>query len=176
MTSSKKHPDELFTELVTENQARIYGYVYAIVHSSADTEDLVQRTLLSLWQRFGDFEPGTDFCAWAISTARYEVLNFQKTRSRTSFLTEEMLSRLADRSIAIASESETQGDALRNCVEGLSPADRQLLDHRYFEEQKLKDMAAEFDRSEQSLSNSLVRIRRRLFDCIRRRMAREANP
>ena len=102
MTNSKKHPDELFTELVTENQARIYGYVYAIVHSSADTEALVQRTLLSLWQRFSDFEPGTDFCAWAISTARYEVLNFQKTRNRTSFLTEEMLSRLADRSIAIA--------------------------------------------------------------------------
>ena len=88
MPAGEKHRDEVFTDLVTEHQARLYGYIFAMVQNSADTEDLVQRTLITLWRRFDQFELGTDFCAWSLTTARYEVLNFQRAGRRPNLFTE----------------------------------------------------------------------------------------
>ena len=175
MAAGQKHPEEIFTELVTEHQARIYGCVYAMVQQSADAEDIVQRTLITLWRQFDKFEQGTDFCAWAITTARYEVRNFQRSSRQPNPLADELLSRLVDRAVAIVIDDSDgpRREALYACVDDLSPEDRHLLEQRYAEDQKLKEMAAQLNRSEQSLSNSLTRIRHWLFECITRRIAQE---
>jgi hypothetical protein len=53
------------------------------------------------------------------------------------------------------------------------PTDTGLIDLGQF--RRCEVMAAKLNRSEQSVSNSLKRIRRRLFKSIRRRMSQEAN-
>lgn len=175
MTASKKTlPDEAFSELVRQNQAQIYGYIYSLVHNAADTDDVLQGTLMSLWKRFDDFERGTDFCAWAIATARFEVLKFNQANKRANTFSEDLIERIAAHFTADAAADSAQSEALRACLEDLSPADRQLLDSRYFDNKRVKDIAANLNRSERSLSNSLARIRKWLFECVRRRLAQEA--
>ena len=175
MTTEVKHTDEAFTQLVIDNQSRIYGYIYGLVHNASDTEDVLQSTLMSLWGRFGDFEHGTDFCAWAIATARFEILRFNQNRKESSAFSEDLINQLSVHFSTDAEVDSARREALQACVKDLSSADQGLLDRRYFKGQKVKDIAADLDRSERSLSNSLSRIRGWLFECVRRRMAQEAH-
>lgn len=177
MREDTQQRETLFTDLVTKNQARIYAYIYALVQNAADTEDIVQQTLLVLWRRFDDFEQGSDFCAWAMTAARFEVLNFRRAGRQPSPFTDELLNRIVDRAQAMtgAELDEPRRDALRVCLDELAPADRELLDLRYSQDQMVKAIAAKLNRPERSLSNSLTRVRRWLFDCVRRRLAQEAH-
>jgi RNA polymerase sigma-70 factor (ECF subfamily) len=168
-----------FAALVTRHQGQLYGYVYALVQNSADADDLVQRTVLTLWRRFDQFEPDTDFAAWAWKTARYEVFNFLKTKNRSPLrFSDALVSQLANRA-GSTDPDRGQADraaALASCVEALPPTDRQLVLDRYQGDQQVQGLAAQLGRSTQSVSNSLARIRRALFQCIQRRLAQESNP
>ena len=114
MSETSVNREEEFTRLVTESQARVYAYIYALVQNAADTEDLVQQTLLVLWRRFDDFEEGSNFCAWAMTAARFEVLNFRRAGRRPNLFTEELLNRIVDRAEAIsgADVEESRREAL----------------------------------------------------------------
>jgi RNA polymerase sigma factor (sigma-70 family) len=52
----------------------IHGFVAAMIPRTADVDDVFQEVSMSLWRKFEDFEPGTDFAAWAIQSARFYVL------------------------------------------------------------------------------------------------------
>ena len=54
-----------FTRVFTVNQRAIYLYIRSLVANSADVDELWQETNLVLWQRFADYQPGTNFLAWA---------------------------------------------------------------------------------------------------------------
>ena len=178
MLSDNEHLEEVFTELVTACHDQLFGYVYASVQNVADAEDLVQRTVLSLWKRFDTFELGTNFAAWALTTARHEVLNFRRRSKRQLLSNEDLIARLGDTAAAtsLADDDVERRQALRACVGELPDGDRQLLDARYQNDQLLKRMAEELARSEQSVSRSLSRIRKQLFDCICRKLAQEGQP
>lgn len=168
-----------FVEYVTRYQGQLYGYVYALVQNAADADDLVQKTVLTLWRRFDDFEQGTNFAAWAWQTARYEVLGFIKARRRNRvFLSDELAATLADR--AAMSEvdelDEARREALAGCVEELPDTDRQMLHLRYESDCKVKEVASQLNRSSQSVCNSLERIRKSVRRCIESRLAQEGYP
>jgi RNA polymerase sigma-70 factor, ECF subfamily len=71
-----------FGRLFARYQPRIYGYIRSLVTQRNDAEDLLQETASVLWQKFGDFQPGSDFLAWAFRVARYEVLYFRQRQKR----------------------------------------------------------------------------------------------
>jgi RNA polymerase sigma-70 factor (ECF subfamily) len=177
-TDQPERTDE-FVEHVTRNQGQLYGYVYALVQNAADADDLVQKTVLTLWKRFDDFEQGTDFAGWAWQTARYEVLNFLKARRRNRvFISDDLAETLADRA-AINGVDELElarREALAGCVGELPESDQQMLHLRYENDCKVKEVASQLNRSSQSVCNSLERIRKVVFHCIERRLAREDLP
>lgn len=177
MAADNEDLHDEFTVLVTACHDRLFGYVYANVHNMADTEDLVQRTVMSLWSRFDTFERGTNFAAWALTTARHEVLNFRRRAKRQKLFDEDIVARLAETAVAtrLPQSDADRREALRACVDELHDDDRRLLDARYQENQLLANVASSLSRSEQSVSRSLGRIRRQLFDCIRRKLAQEAH-
>ena len=72
--------------------------------------------------------------------------------------------------------SDSTAFALRECVDKLPDADRELLDLCYQDRNKVKDIATRLGRSSQSVCNSLSRIRATLFNCIQRVLAREEDP
>ncbi|MCG8583886.1 MAG: sigma-70 family RNA polymerase sigma factor [Pirellulales bacterium] len=174
-TTQPDRTDE-FVKLVSQHQSQLYGHVYALVQNAADADDLVQKTVLTLWRRFGEFERDTDFAAWAWRTARYEVMNFLKSRRRSRVLFGSALAEsLADRAASVEAETDptARAEALSACIEQQPDEDRQLLRMRYEGERKVKDMADQYGRSPQSITNSLRRIRVALFECVERRLARE---
>src|SRR5688572_19695783 len=88
---------EQFITLLNASHGRLLGFLRVMLGNSADAEDVLQRTSMTLWRKFGDFDPGKDFFAWASSFAFYEAKNFQRVaaRSRLHF-DDDLLQRLAE--------------------------------------------------------------------------------
>lgn len=167
-----------FCELLTRYQGQLHGYIFALVRNHTDADDLFQATSLVLWRKFDLFQRGTNFFAWARRAAEFEVRNFLRAnRARFSPLTEALLSALTAATPGISdSDLDSYLAGLRNCVNKLSNEDRELLGLCYVSGLNTQKIADRVGRSRQSVGNSLMRIRRKLFHCIERQVAREDRP
>ena len=177
MDDQQKRKTE-FAEYLRQNQTRLYGYIHSLVRDLNDADDLYQQTALILWKKFGEFDRGRSFFAWACGIARLEIANFLRSRGRQRLYFSENLSLLLIEAQAEMSDAELEDrrDALARCVEKLRPNDRVLLTECYGEESGVHGAADRRGRSPQSVYNSLRRIRRALYECIARTLAYQSRP
>lgn len=160
-----------FAELIRLHTSHVLAYINSLVLNWSDADDLFQETCVVLWQKFDDFQSGTNFLAWALRIADHKVMKFQTQRSRhTVFLSrlreslqEDFLERSPDDAAnALAS--------LSNCMDKLSPQDRSLVKSCYMDHVAVRQLAATLGRPLKSVQNSLYRIRGCLLDCVRREL------
>jgi RNA polymerase sigma-70 factor (ECF subfamily) len=172
MNEQERHA--LFAELVARHRSELYGYIFAIVRSWEDADDLFQTVCLILWSKFDSFQPGTSFFAWARQTAKYKVSKFLSRKHDPDFLNEELLDALATISLDSKEDwSESCLTALRQCRAKLPPGDEELLELHYGEGFGTRQIADQLQRLQSNVCHSLARIRRWLFDCIQREVAHQ---
>jgi RNA polymerase sigma-70 factor (ECF subfamily) len=69
-------------------------------------------------------------------------------------------------------EMDLKQEALTACLQKLKPADRELIQHRYFENTPLAEYSSQINRSVGSLKVTLHRIRNRLLQCVESKLAK----
>jgi len=162
-----------FMELFLKHQRRIYGFILTLVPDRADADDLLQETCAFLWERFEEFEPGTNFGAWALSVARLKVLkSIEQKRYRPTPLADDLMTRIADEATRYADDADDRLDALRQCLDKLPPNDRELIRLRYNDEWRVEDVAVSIGRSASAVYKSLHRIHNLLLLCIEQAMGK----
>jgi RNA polymerase sigma-70 factor, ECF subfamily len=169
---------DAFCELLTRYQGHIRGYILALVRNRADADDLFQATSLVLWRKFDTFEPESNFFAWARKTADFTVRNFWRTNhSRFTPLSEAFLETLAATEPYVCSDAvDSYLAGLRHCIDKLRQEDRDLLNLSYMDDLSAQQIADRIARSRQSVSKSLLRIRRGLLGCIQKQLVKEGHP
>jgi RNA polymerase sigma-70 factor (ECF subfamily) len=168
--------NELFVRLFAANQRRIYGYIVAMIPRTSDVDDVFQDVSMSLWRKFDEFSPGTDFAAWALRFARYGVLKHYEKQARLGrfVFDETLINLIADEAAVESARGDRRLDALRECLEKLPERSRTLLRFRY--ESGLKtctEVADRVGRSVDATYKALSRVHRRLLDCVQRRLLAE---
>src|SRR4029079_5511941 len=103
---------EEFARVFSRNARRIYGFIMTLVFNHHDAEEVFQNTNVILWNKFAEFEPGSNFFAWASRIAYYEVLSLMKQKRRSHTVSDEALELLANEAIAISDQSSERYDAL----------------------------------------------------------------
>jgi RNA polymerase sigma-70 factor, ECF subfamily len=175
MSDSRRYKE--FANLVRLHSGQMLGYINALLLNWSDTDDLFQDTCVVLWQKFDQFEPGTNFLAWALRVADNQVLKFRTKQARLRVFTEslrrEMMADIAERN---AEEAAASLAALSDCMDRLTASDRQMITQCYCDGIPVCQVAVELGRSQQSVHNSLCRIRKWLFACVRRKLNREDSP
>ena len=170
---------EEFVGLLTENQRRLYVYILSLLGNPTDADEVLQDVNLVLWRKSDEFTPGTNFVAWALKTAYFEVLAFRKKRRREQLRFEpELVETLADEAAAEIDSFEHKRRALSVCMAKLSERDRGLLNLRYglgntAAAASIGDLAAQVGRTVHATYQALHRIRGSLLECMRRRIAAE---
>jgi RNA polymerase sigma-70 factor (ECF subfamily) len=162
-----------FTTYLAGVQARLYGYIHSLIPDINDADDLYQQTALVLWNKFGEFDRGRDFFAWACGVARGEAANFARRRARQRlYLSADVNLLLVEAHAEFTdAEQDERRTTLSRCVEKLPPADRELLTECYREPDGVHAAAERRNRSAHSVYNSLRRIRKALYDCVNRALA-----
>jgi RNA polymerase sigma-70 factor, ECF subfamily len=168
---------EELVRLIRLHTSQVLAYINALLLNWNDAEDLFQETCLVLWQKFDEFEPGTNFLAWALRIADYKVMNFRTMQSRraafTAGLRDALRTDFADRS---GEEATASLASLSNCMDRLTPNDRTMATLCYGEGQAVRQVADTLGRSPESVHRSLRRIRKWLLDCVHRNLRQAGAP
>lgn len=160
-----------FMLLLTKAQATIYASIYVLHPDPVAAQDLLQETNLTLCQKVGDFELGTNFNAWATRIARYHVLNYRRRLKREKAIFDPTLFE----ELCIVQEQRTAElgnylDAMQDCLQHLPASQRLLLQERYSSGGSVSDLANREGKSVGAISQLLYRLRQTLMDCIYRKL------
>ena len=172
---SDHHSHDDFVEMLSRHRGQLFGYIYALVRSLDDAEDIYQETAMVLWSKFREFEPDTNFLGWACAIARYRTANFLKSeRRRRRHFSHAVQEELAVLQASInPADAGLQQEALADCMKRLPDGDRRLVKLCYGSRDSFREVAKRLGRSSQSVYDALSRIRRVLFECIDRTIARD---
>ncbi len=173
-SSESDQRTEQFLSLYNLEQQRIYALIRSLLFNRVEAEDVFQETCLGLWKNFSDFEPGTNFAAWAAQIARNRVLAHCKKRAADHCqFGDGALALICEEAIAHADVLDARRIALETCLNKLPQRDRDLLRRRYEPAVTTVKLAAELARPLNTLYKSLQKIRRQLLECIDRALPSE---
>lgn len=170
----RRLPDDEFVQLFTRAQRPLFLFILSQTGNADIAEEVLQEANVILWAKRDQFEPETNFDAWARRIATYEVLKQRqrKRRNKVQF-SDDFLQAVAAEFEAQVPQWERRRDALRKCLEKLGADDRELIQVRYQPGVSGKELAQMLGRPANSVYQSLGRIRRILLDCVQRRLASE---
>jgi RNA polymerase sigma-70 factor, ECF subfamily len=172
-TADNSDRTEAYLRLLSQHDRWLATYVYSLVSSAADADDILQEVKVTLWKRFDSFELGTNFKAWARTVALHQVLNYRRSQKRREHAP------LDDAFIeAVATELDLQADALDHkaealnaCLRKLPEAHRKMIVWRYYEDCGVEEIATKSQRTIEAVYRLLSRIRVALGECVNRQLA-----
>ena len=162
---------ERFVRLFVEGQREILRYILALVPDIDDADEILQETAVDLWRKFDQYDPAFPFAPWACRFAFRRVLKHREQQARrVKSLSIESLTRIAGERSEKEGILEDRRRALETCLQQLCEADRLVVEHRYSRQMSVAQIADMTGRNSSALYKALDRIRRRLFECVNRRI------
>lgn len=166
-TSSHKDKRAELVGLLTRNQRKIFAYIYTLVPHRPDAEDILQETSVTIYEKFDEFELGTDFVAWANRIAWWKVKQAQQKFARSKVVFDEnVMEAVAATAGTMQAEMSDRHEALGSCLKKLNERDRRMVLTRYESGSGVERAAAQAGRSLQAAYKALGRIRQLLLDCV----------
>ena len=157
-----------FSVLFERHGRAIYGHIRTLVPNSSDADDVFQETSITLWQKFDQYLPDTDFRAWACRIAYYKVMKLRDRQIRSPRLySPEFLDLVSEELIVMSDVLDARTEAMLLCREKLNRLDRDLLDRFHREGSTAKNVARWVGRNVHYVYRAVRRIHDSLFDCIK---------
>lgn len=167
---------EEFVFLLARHERPLGAYVMTMVPHAQDADDILQEAKVVMWRNFAQFQPGTNFGAWARKVAFHQVLAFRKRKHRDRLdFSEDFLRTVADEAETGAEHLEQRERLLHECIAKLPADHRETLHLRYQENLSLEEMAARLGRTAGALYRLLSRVRHVLHDCVTKNLNRPEN-
>lgn len=166
---------EAFVRLFVAHEMRLRSFLRSLLSHWSDVDEVMQETSIVAWRKFSQFDPDSNFMAWAAAIARFEALKCQRKHARERLVfSDDLFDLIADESLAETDALERHRLALQECLEKLDAPQRQLLQVAHTPGVKLHELAARSGRSVQALYKTVQRLRALLQDCAERQLRKEA--
>jgi RNA polymerase sigma-70 factor (ECF subfamily) len=163
-----------FVRLFAAAQSEVLRYILALVPDLDDAQEILQETAIDLWKRFDQYDPDCPIVPWACRFAYFQVLRFREQQSRRRrFLSLEAIDQLAAERAEESAELDDRRRALATCPKLLSDPERLVIEQGYSRRMPVAQLSAVTGRSIATLYKALERLRRRLFECVNRRLGPE---
>ncbi len=170
---------EAFGAVVARYEWPVRSWVAARCPPAGDIDDVAQRTFIEAFKNIGRYQTGTDFKAWLLTIARYQVMA-ECTRLRRladyheRYVPHALALELERRVVEPAPQAERRLDVLRGCIASLNESSRELVRLRYERGSSLEEIATQLGRSVGAVKKHFFQIRQKLHDCISARLQEEA--
>jgi RNA polymerase sigma-70 factor, ECF subfamily len=163
-----------FVELMTQHQGRLYGYILSLSGDPDAANDVLQEANIVLWKQWTQFEPGSNFKAWAFRIAHFQFMAYRQRQIRDKVLfSDDLLSVLASEVREIDERHEERALALERCLERMPARSREAIRLRYADELNVSDMAEKLHRNPNAIYQILFRARQWLIECVQKDAAVE---
>ena len=109
-----------FFELYNKVQISLYCYLIAVVRNSSDADDLLQDTAIVLWDKFEQFQEGTNFKAWAFKIATNKARDYMRKNSNQKFfLCDDFYESVSQQAQNEVNNTVERYEALQFCIKKL---------------------------------------------------------
>lgn len=174
MSGKRPEPSFEFVQLLTSHQSRLYAYVLSLLGDRTQAEDVMQETNAVLWRKAHDFELGSNFGAWMLKVAYFQVMAHRRrlTRDRLVF-DDDFLQDIAEEAEQHFEQQHEKQRLLTDCIGKLNERHQELIRRRYTEGATLKFIASQSGQSENTIKQALFRARAALIACVKRQSPEE---
>jgi RNA polymerase sigma-70 factor (ECF subfamily) len=158
-----------FGGIVERTADEVRAFIAAFCPNAAAIDDLAQVTYLRAYQKLAGCEEVSKLLPWLRGIARNVVFEELRSRRRERTVGEEALESLLDRK-AEESLQDTETDQrlahLVRCLGKVAEGPRRLLEEFYVTGRRSEDIAESFGKSAAWVRVTLLRLRRRLAECV----------
>ena len=125
-----------------------------------------------LWRKSDQFKLGTNFGAWMLKVAYYQVMDHRRRLNKQALFVddENFLAELAEEAAMSTELTERQQEALQVCMQKLPTRQRELVRLRYSEGASIKSVAQHIGSAAAAVKQALFRARTNLISCVQHRM------
>jgi RNA polymerase sigma-70 factor (ECF subfamily) len=165
-----------YIELLTQNYSRIKSFIFCMVPNEVDSEDIMQETTVIMWEKFDQYQSGTNFVAWALTIAKYRILSYQRDKMRNRIQFDDRVSEMieaASKAKLTHDDSVEKVTALKKCIRKLSIKEREIIQLKYSNGVSNKILADREGVSVPTIYRYLSRIYSNLLHCINQRLSPE---
>jgi RNA polymerase sigma-70 factor (ECF subfamily) len=155
--------------LFVQHQAQIRNLIHSIAPRFSAADDLLQECFLTVSGKADEFAMESNFMAWVRAILRFKVLSLQRDSMRQpEMLAPDILdSLMAEAPEPPPPQAETGiQEAMRNCIERLAPAAREIIRMRYFLQHGPAEIARLRSSSVNAINVTLARAREALRHCV----------
>lgn len=157
--------------LFVGNTSLLKGFILGLLPDVNRAEDVLQEVFLTLTQKADEFQPGTDFVAWARAIARIKVLQrFDQDRKAPRPLCAEAIEALVAAAPEMDDSRSSRRQAVGKCLEEVAPTARRIIDLRYDEGLSPPEIARKLSWNVDAVHVGLAKVRKFLRECSQRRL------
>lgn len=166
--------DKAITELYLHYQRSLYAFAKIRTGDDALASEVVQETFLAIFAKPAQFDFRSKFSTWLCSIAAHKAVDALRKqgryRSRNIELDENMVETLPSESIGILDhmEEEERDEILRECVERLSPNQREAMLLAYHQGASIEEISELQKIPQGTAKTRLFHARKKVQDCVRR--------
>jgi len=155
-------------QLFARHQQRVYRFVLRLVGNSATAEDVVSEVFFDLWRHAASFEGRARLSTWLLAIARNKALSAMRGRPDHP-LDDAMAQAIPDPASTAEEtlEASQRGAVLRQCLEQLSPAHREIIDLVYYHERSVDEVATIIGVPAATVKTRMFYARKRLAELLR---------
>jgi len=156
---------EVFLKIFLKHSKLLFGFIIAMVPNRSDAEDILQETAMVLWNKFEDYEQGTNFYAWAKQVAKNKVYEYYKHQKRFVLTDMQVLDAIQQVNDPVLDTLELRMAALTGCLNKLERRDILLVQARFQKHLSLKKLAEDNNQSVHTLYKRLAHVFALLRSC-----------
>lgn len=167
-------PPETITATLLAERLPLTAFFASVTRDFHLAEDVFQEVCVKAVARAETFESVVHLMNWARLAGKNRAIDILRARDgRYVGLSDEILALLADE-WPEQSRVDVMQETLGQCIEQITPNNRELLRLRYFEHRNCAEVAAILGRKIETVYQALARLHKALGDCIRARLQTES--
>lgn len=169
--AARRGDKNAFGQLIRRHQKRLFRFVYGLVGSFDQTEDIVQEAFVKAYSALDTFEAGRDFYPWLSTIARNKALNMIAGEGR-----KESLDKIQEQGFDPAAGDLGPLDRLVNdedqrrfyaALKALPEPYRAVFVLRHFEEMSYEEISGQLKIPTGTVDSRLWRARQLLMEALK---------
>ncbi|MEM7473975.1 MAG: sigma-70 family RNA polymerase sigma factor [Planctomycetota bacterium] len=165
---------EAYRTVVAHSLPVVRAFVAGKSLPGMDVDDIVQRTFVEAYQSIGQYRLGSNFRAWILTIARYQVMmETTRLRRQADYLSRFLyvtVSRQMEKQMLADQDEDPRLELLKTCLEKVPTKGREVLRKRYETGMSNEEIASRLRRTVGAIRKELCMLRKKLRECVQQEL------
>lgn len=159
---------EAFREIIEEYNSSIRIYFASRIYDPQTVDDLTQEVFIAVYENLKKFDASRNFRNWILGFAANKAKSYFRKQKNKRTAYEKLIDHINQNVLSDEENDEMSSPVshLEECLKRLPDRAKNILRSRFYENEKVKDIADAYKMSVDALSALIYRSKKKLSDCL----------